>query len=445
MSIDFFISRFEQNKGKEAIVWKENVYIYEDILNAYNKFKDLFLSENLKGKIVSIEGDFSLNSVSALFALIKHNNIIVPISHSPNISIENLIQTAEVEFRLVFDSNDGFQIIDTGIISNHFLLKKLKIEKKSGLILFSSGSSGISKAIVHDMSNLLDKFKILKKTKRSLAFLLFDHIGGLNTLFYNLSNLGCLIFCSNRNTSYVCHLIEKYKVQILPTSPTFINLLLLSEEYKNLDLSSLELITYGTEPMSESTLKRISSLFPNIKFQQTYGLSEIGIMRSQSEENNSLWVKIGGEDFQTRVADGLLEVKAKSSMLGYLNFESPFTEDGWFKTGDAVEQKGDYFKILGRKSEIINIGGQKVYPIEIEGLILEISGVIDVSIKAESNPITGNIMVATVNLNSDENVEDFKKRMRSFLKNKVESFKIPHKVIIKRETFHNERFKKIRR
>ena len=49
-------------------------------------------------------------------------------------------------------------------------------------------------------------------------------------------------------------------------------------------------------------------------------------------------------------------------MLGYLNAESPFTKDGWFKTGDSVEVKGEYIKILGRKSEIINVGGDKVYP-----------------------------------------------------------------------------------
>jgi long-chain acyl-CoA synthetase len=67
--------------------------------------------------------------------------------------------------------------------------------------------------------------------------------------------------------------------------------------------------------------------------------------------------------------DGLLEIKAKSAMRGYLNAESPFTPDGWFKTGDAVEVDGEYIKILGRKSELINVGGEKVYPAEVESVI----------------------------------------------------------------------------
>lgn len=55
-------------------------------------------------------------------------------------------------------------------------------------------------------------------------------------------------------------------------------------------------------------------------------------------------------------------------MLGYLNAASPFTDDGWFKTGDEVEQDGEWLRILGRRSEIINVGGEKVSPAEIEGV-----------------------------------------------------------------------------
>jgi len=57
--------------------------------------------------------------------------------------------------------------------------------------------------------------------------------------------------------------------------------------------------------------------------------------------------QIGGDGFRTRVVDGMLEIEARSAMLGYLNAASPFTADGWFKTGDAVEVDGEYFRILG--------------------------------------------------------------------------------------------------
>ena len=89
--------------------------------------------------------------------------------------------------------------------------------------------------------------------------------------------------------------------------------------------------------------------------------------------------------YKTRIIDGNLQIKAESAMLGYLNAPSPFTEDGWFITGDEVLQKGDYIKILGRRSEIINVGGEKVYPAEVESVIQELDFVSDVEIYAEKN------------------------------------------------------------
>ena len=205
------------------------------------------------------------------------------------------------------------------------------------------------------------------------------------------------------------------------------------------------MVTYGTEAMPESTLKHFHDILPAVRLLQTYGLSEIGIMRSKSKSSDSLWVKIGGEDFQTRVVDGLLEIKAKSAMLGYLNAPTPFTEDGWFKTGDEVLVDGEYFRILGRRSEMINVGGQKVFPAEVESVIQEMPDVEDVAVTGEINPMLGNIVKARVKLSSGESITDFKKRLRTFCKGKLESFKIPQKVELIDHMLTGDRFKKMRR
>ena len=121
-----------------------------------------------------------------------------------------------------------------------------------------------------------------------------------------------------------------HRVELLPTSPTFLNLLLLSEEHQRHDLSSLKLITYGTEPMPAHTLQKVHALFPEVKLLQTYGLSELGILRSQSRESGSLWMRVGGEGFETKIVDGRLFIRASSAMLGYLNAPNPFDADGFF-------------------------------------------------------------------------------------------------------------------
>jgi acyl-CoA synthetase (AMP-forming)/AMP-acid ligase II len=218
----------------------------------------------------------------------------------------------------------------------------------------------------------------------------------------------------------------------------------LSEAYARRDLSSLRLVTYGTEVMPESTLARFRELFSEVKLQQTYGLSEVGILRSKSKSSDSLWVKIGGEGFETRIVDGMLEVKAHSAMIGYLNAPTPFTEDGWFRTGDVVEVDGEYMRFRGRASEIINVGGEKVYPAEVESVLQTMDGVDDVAVTGEANAITGHIVKAKVKLNSDETVAEFSKRMRAFCRGKLHSFKIPQKVVLVDEGMHGERFKKMR-
>ena len=132
-------------------------------------------------------------------------------------------------------------------------------------------------------------------------------------------------------------------------------------------------------------------------------------------------------------------------MLGYLNAPSPFTEDGWFMTGDQVEVDGEYFKILGRKSEIINVGGEKVYPAEVESVIQEIDSVAEVTVYGEKNPIMGNVVCAKVRLKQVVDKKEFIFKLKLFCKNRLQSFKIPVKVIIEETVQYNERFKKTRR
>jgi acyl-CoA synthetase (AMP-forming)/AMP-acid ligase II len=196
--------------------------------------------------------------------------------------------------------------------------------------------------------------------------------------------------------------------------------------------------------MPESVLTSLNQVFPHIRFHQTYGLTELGIMRSKSQASDSLWFKVGGEGYETRIVNGMLEIKAKSAMLGYLNAPAPFTADGWYMTGDVVEIDGEWLKILGRKSEIINVGGQKVYPGEVESVLQTMPGVAEVSVKGEANPITGNIVTAKVRLKTDESLRDFRVRLRAFCQDKLESYKIPVRVTLVQERLHSDRFKKSR-
>ena len=443
-SIGIFLDNFKACGELPALIWHDKTYSYSHILKRIDHWRHE-LKHFPIGSIVGLESDFSPETIAILFVLIELKLIVVPLDINHSDKNKRKIEIAQLDYLIKVYNEENIIINNCGTAEEkndlYIILRK---RKAPGLVLFTSGSSGEPKGALHDLSKLLSKFSVKRKALLTINFLLFDHWGGLNTLFHILSNGGTVVVLENRNPDYVCELIEKYKVELLPTSPTFLNMLILSRAYERYSISSLKVISYGAEPMPESLLKHLNKLFPNIKLQQTYGLIELGVMRSQSEDNGSLWVKIGGEGYATRVVDGILQIKSDSAMLGYLNAVSPFTVDGWFITGDSVEVKGDYFKILGRKSEIINVGGEKVFPQEVENIILEIPNILDVMVYAEDNRLTGKIVCAKVKYNGTESKADVIKTIKTYCRAKLESFKVPIKIELVDITFESDRFKKNR-
>lgn len=446
MSLDFLFGIFEQNSDKIAMIYANKHYYYSDLLSNIYKLTDDFKSNGLlSGQVVSIESQNPTIALSSFLSLIRMNCIVVPFTPDTVVKKEEYASISGVEI-YVEEINDKLEYTKTGFSISNEYYDYLRRKEHPGLILFSSGTTGKSKAAVHDLSKLLQKYKTKRKDLSTLAFMQFDHIGGVDTIFYTLSNGSTLVFPEDRSPDTICENIEKHKVEVLPATPTFLNLLLLSEAYRRYDLSSLRYITYGTEPMPESTLIKLNELFPEIQFLQKYGTTEVGTLRSKSKNKTSNWVKIGGEGYQTRIVDGMLEIKADSAMLGYLNAPSPFTEDGWFKTGDEVEVKGDYYRILGRRSEVINVGGEKVFPMEIEDVIQDIPYVSEAIVYGEKNMIMGNIVVADISLTkTDIDKNELIKEIKDHCKEKLQSYKVPVKIYIIDDKLHSQRFKKVRK
>jgi acyl-coenzyme A synthetase/AMP-(fatty) acid ligase len=446
-TVAFLLDVFREHADQSAIVWQGRSFSYGSLLESVGRWSEQLATHEIKpGTIVALNADFSPASVALMIALIRANCVIVPLTSSVASKRQEFLRLSEAAVEIEVGPDDAATFRPLGAVPQHPLLRRLIESGRPGLVLFSSGSTGASKAIVHDFAALLEKFRVRRHARCMITFLLFDHIGGVNTLLYVLSNGGCVVTVAERSPDAVCRAIDDHGVQTLPTSPTFLNLLLLSGALDQYPLRSLDTITYGTEVMPEETLRRLHEKLPHVQLVQTYGLSEVGILRSKSESSDSLWVKLGGEGYQTRVVDGLLEIKSQSAMLGYLNAPSPFTEDGWFQTGDMVEVKGEYFRLLGRKSEIINVGGEKVFPVEVESVIQGMEGVVDVAVTGERNAITGQIVSAEVALSTGETVSEFRKRLIAYCRPRMAAFKIPQRVTVApANALHGARFKKLRR
>jgi acyl-coenzyme A synthetase/AMP-(fatty) acid ligase len=132
-------------------------------------------------------------------------------------------------------------------------------------------------------------------------------------------------------------------------------------------------------------------------------------------------------------------------MIGYLNAPNPISRDGWMSTGDLIEQQDGFIRFLGRGSDIINVGGQKVFPMEIEDVLLSAHGVADATVFASRHPLLGQAVCARVSLTTQEPIETASKRLREHCRERLAKFKIPMRFeIVSTDAHSTDRGKKVR-
>ena len=418
---------------------KKNFIIHRDYKIS---FKDLFeknsniLKDISEGSVVAIIGDFSASTINILIRLIDLKTIIIPLTKENRPNHEYFFEQASVDY--VIENN---RITKLKNPKKNLLLEKFRLTKSPGIVFFSSGTTGRPKAILHDLNIFLKRYSEPRPAYKTLNFLLFDHIGGLNTLFHTLFNKGQVVIPYARTVSEIINDIENYKVELLPTTPTFLRMLVMDDELNTKRLKSLKVITYGSEMMDENTLLRLNKILPNVKFKQTYGMSEISILRVKSENNKSLWIKIDSDELEIKISRKVLFIRSKIKMFGYLNNKSPFDKNGWYNTNDLVEKKGQFIKIVGRSKQIISIGGLKILPSEIERIALEHPLIKDVKAKGVSNPITGQHIEIVCEPKKKVKPDIFRQKLRSHFDLNLDPAIKPIKIIIKKiEISH--RFKK---
>jgi acyl-CoA synthetase (AMP-forming)/AMP-acid ligase II len=430
---------------RPALFHQNTLSSYRDFTQDIDAWTNRLRAEGIgAGTVCVVMGDYSPRSCAILFALMRLTAIAVPLTAVSTRDPSELMEMAGVEFYIEPDAAGGPVIKPLAPQSQNDLIGSFRPRGKPGLIVFTSGSTGKPKGILHDFERVMRKFVQQRAGWRTVLFLMFDHFGGMNTLLSTFAYGGVGICLDQRVPDVVCRTIEAARATLLPTTPTFLNLLLVSNAHRTSDLSSVELITYGTEVMPATTLERVRAAFPRAQIKQTYGLSELGVLRSRSEDDASTWVRIGGDGFEVKVKDNLPWVRSEANMIGYLNAPSPFDDDGWMCTGDEVEVRGDYMRILGRKSELINVGGQKVYPAEIETVLLQADNVSDVTVFGVPHPIMGHTIQARVTLAEPEDPAAVNQRLRAYCNERLTRHKIPMRFIVAETAQHSARFKKVR-
>lgn len=446
------VRRFEEFGARTAIFDQEVAYSYDELLDRV-RYAQHVLGKNgvAPHDVVVVNGSYSLNSVATLLALFLDRCVVVPLVTLNERDLDTVTEHCRPRFLVTAGSDLDVEELPPPPPGSADMIERLGDEDAAGLVLLSSGSTGAPKVILHNLDNLVGQ-KLEKRPRRSanplniLMVLMFDHIGGINSLLSTLLVGGTAVLPHERVPDEICGLIERHGIRVLPTSPTFLNLIIMGGYHRKYDLSSLRLVTYGTEPMSDELLRRVNQNFPGVRLLQTFGTSETGIATTTSESSSSTYFKISDSDVEHRIVDGELQLRSRTQFLGYMNYtDDSLTEDRWFRTGDLVEETDEgYLRIKGRAKEVINVGGEKLLPVELESVLLASPLIDDCVVYGKTNAITGQTVCVDVKPKGEMTRAAARKHVQEFLADKVEPFKIPSKISVVDSVEVSDRLKKVR-
>lgn len=436
-----FLELLQNYETRPCIDGQDVAYTYSQLLKEYECWQSRLDEMHVKpGSVVGVQADYSPAAIACLLALLARNAVAALIPR--DLAATQYLADAHVSSLLKLDVEGRYCWSGVTDATTHPLLEQLRAAGEGGVIIFTSGTTGRPKAALQSVERLLYKFEKPGRRFRTLAFLLFDHVAGLDTLLYTLVSGGTLILTRRRDPRSILNLIDSHQVEVLPASPSFLRLLCATNDSGQHGLSSLKIITYGSEPMDAGTLARLNTRFPQVQLSQKYGTTELGSPRSISRANDSLWLKIKNIGVEMKVIDGVLWLRSEGMILGYLNAPSPVDAQGWYCTGDMVDVDGEWIRFRGRVFDYINVGGEKVTPTEVEQSILELDFVRDVLVSGEPHALLGQIVAAKVALaTADMEPKEAVRRIRLHCRERLAPHKVPIDIQITAAEFINSRQK----
>ena len=311
------------------------------------------------------------------------------------------------------------QLIDNG--SFYIPLDKVELIEKLRntcddwkVTLFTSGTTGIPKKVTHSFNSITRFVKISERNTKSIWGFAYNptHMAGIQVFFQALLNGNAIVRLFGLSANEIHREINENGITHISATPTFYRLLLPCEE----TFQSLERITSGGEKFNEKTILQLKDIFPNAKITNVYASTEAGTLFAS--ENDVFSIRPDYEHL-IRVDEG--ELLIHSSLMG----SSDINIKEWYNTGDLIEiihEKPLKFRFISRKSDMINVGGYKVNPLEVEETILTLAGIRDVRVFSKSNSVLGNIICCEVVCDNDQIIES---SIRTFLQTKIQEFKIP--------------------
>jgi acyl-CoA synthetase (AMP-forming)/AMP-acid ligase II len=296
------------------------------------------------------------------------------------------------------------------------------------LVITTSGTTGAPKGVVHSWENLGRKLKVRDELRggRWLLTYRFTLFAGIQVFLQALVNTGCLVAVSDSSMRAIFDAMRRHRVNFVSATPTFWKKLLLSVDRSELAQLALTQITLGAEIVTEQLLDQLRAALPGVRLAQIFATTETGVCFTVSDGHAGFpesYLQSPPPGVRLKIEDGELFIQSEARMERYANGSAAPAD--WIATGDLVEVRDGRVQFLGRKSDLINVGGSKVSPIEVEQVISAVPGVAHARVLGRANPVTGSIVVAEVVPAAGLDRAELEKQIHAACAQRLPAFKRP--------------------
>jgi acyl-coenzyme A synthetase/AMP-(fatty) acid ligase len=273
-------------------------------------------------------------------------------------------------------------------------------------VLLTSGTSGVPKMAVHSLASLIAPIGAGQRLDGTVVWGTFYDIrryGGLQIFLRAvIGDASLVLSCAGEPIADHLDRLGRCGVTHLSGTPSHWRRALMSPEIGKI---SPRYVRLSGEIADQAILDSLRAMFPEAGVGHAYASTEAGVA---FEVNDGLagfpadFLDNDRDGVELKLVDGALRIRSPRTAERYLGTQHALRDgDGFVDTGDMVERRGDRYVFAGRRGGIINVGGLKIHPEEIEAVINRHPQVRMSLVRPKQSPVTGSIVIADVVLKTD--------------------------------------------
>lgn len=367
--------------------------------------------------------------LAAYLGIMRAGLVSVPISFKlARETVDYVVQDADL--RAVFYDRDRADLVPSGLLGFGFDDGSYQAMRdpgpfetvepqgrELGTILYTSGSTGKPKGVL--LSHESQRWSMETSERlygdrshhRYIVGAPMFHMNATISVKNALATNATIVLLPAFDAKVYAKAIDRFKVTWLTSVPTMLALVARERDLiGSLDFSSVTNVTMGSAPLTQALVDKVQGIFPKAAINNSYGTTEAGPApfgphpKGIARPQTSCGYPVPGSQAELREGpgpdEGVLYMKSPMMMEGYNNLPDKTAEvmrDGWYRSGDIMRRdENGFFHFLGRADDMFVVGGENVWPAEVEKLIERAPGVHQATVVPVPDEIKGTLPFAFI-------------------------------------------------